>query len=523
MLLARLGAAPVDPVTSVLVDAAVEVWRRPGFDSFLSLPQLSFVPFGYQMQTAQTVLRRMRGRAILADEVGLGKTIEAGLVLSELRMRGLADRTLVLTPAGLVEQWREELERKFGLPTDRPGSGLGGGGRGAAGGARLDRRRAPGAAQIPADRRAVGCGGGGRGAPVAQSAQRLGEARALRARYLLLLTATPVENRLQDLYELVSLVAPGLLGTPAQFRQRHAGAGTDPSAPRNLDALRARTREVMVRHRRSEAEVLLPQRLAETVLVAPSQEEAELYAGNAARTADPQTLQKRAFTFWEHAAGGDRRKLERLWAPDSPVAALLRLYGAAGPLYGIGVGSRERVESCSAAVFPAEGRRGWDGAGGEVHTDRGHHGFLLRWSLGPDRLIVEVLPHRTPFVMNASTMMARYRSGGTEPATRLPRTGAELDPVAHLLWQRTPARYGAHLAARALASWWRLAAPQALRERYPAAVLAAAAERSACYWSGVGGGGYGDAPLLWQVPEADLRKAGTHLQRLLKPTQDQPW
>ncbi len=241
------------------------------------------------------------------------------------------------------------------------------------------------------------------------------------------------------------------------------------------------------------------------------------------RSVDPRTLQKRALTFWEHAAGGDRRKLERLCAPDSPAAALLRLYGAAGPLYGIGVGFRERVESCSVAVFPAEGRRGWDSAGGEVHTDRGRHDYLLRWSLGPDRLIVEVLPHRTPYAMNASTMMARYRSGGTEPATRLPRTGAELDPVAHLLWQRTPARHGAHLAARALASWWRLTDPQALRERYPAAVLAAAAERSACYWSGVGGGGYGDAALLWQAPEADLRKAGTHLQRLLKLTQDQPW
>lgn len=241
------------------------------------------------------------------------------------------------------------------------------------------------------------------------------------------------------------------------------------------------------------------------------------------RSVDPQTLQKRAFTFWEHAAGGDRRKLERLCAPDSPAAALLRLYGAAGPLYGIGIGSRERVDSCSAAVFPAEGRRGWDSAGGEVHTDRGRHDYLLRWSLGPGRLIVEVLPHRTPFAMNASTMMARYRSGGTEPATRLPRTGAELDPVARLLWQHTPVRHGTHLAARALASWWRLTAPQALRERYPAAVLAAAAERSACYWSGVDGGGYGDAALLWQVPEADLRKAGTHLQRLLKLTQDQPW
>ena len=54
---------------------------------------------------------------ILADEVGLGKTMEAGLILEELRLRGLADRTLVITPAGLVTQWREELERKFGVPT----------------------------------------------------------------------------------------------------------------------------------------------------------------------------------------------------------------------------------------------------------------------------------------------------------------------------------------------------------------------------------------------------------------------
>src|SRR4051795_10523395 len=117
-LLSRLAAAPAfDPIASALADQAVEVLRRPGFDTLLWLPQLAFEPFDYQRQTASTVLRRMRGRAILADEVGLGKTIEAGLILSELRLRGLADRTLVLTPAGLVEQWRDELERKFGLPT----------------------------------------------------------------------------------------------------------------------------------------------------------------------------------------------------------------------------------------------------------------------------------------------------------------------------------------------------------------------------------------------------------------------
>jgi superfamily II DNA or RNA helicase len=99
------------------VQDAAEVWDKPGFDTFLSLPRLAFEPFDYQVAAAKAVLRRMRGRAILADEVGLGKTIEAGLVLSELRARGMATRVLVVTPAGLVGQWCEELGRKFGLPT----------------------------------------------------------------------------------------------------------------------------------------------------------------------------------------------------------------------------------------------------------------------------------------------------------------------------------------------------------------------------------------------------------------------
>jgi SNF2 family DNA or RNA helicase len=273
---------PVDADRISLVEAAAEVWSRPGFDVFLSQPRLEFEPFDYQWQTAQTVLRRMRGRAILADEVGLGKTIEAGLVLSELRMRGLGDRALVVVPAGLAEQWREELERKFALPATIAARGEWDTGShhpvvivslAAA-------RREPLKAALT-------------GRPwdvvIMDEAHRLRNprsasgrlARALGARYLLLLTATPVENRLQDLYELVSLVAPGLLGTPAQFRGQH-GSG-DPGSPRDIAGLRARTREVMVRHRRSEVSLMLPQRLAETVLVTPTAAEAALYTEIAAR------------------------------------------------------------------------------------------------------------------------------------------------------------------------------------------------------------------------------------------------
>jgi SNF2 family DNA or RNA helicase len=303
---------PVAAERTGLVEAAAEVWSRPGFDVFLSRPRLEFEPFDYQWQTAQTVLRRMRGRAILADEVGLGKTIEAGLVLSELRMRGLGDRALVVVPAGLAEQWREELERKFALPATIAAKGQWDAGShhpvmiislAAA-------RREPLKSALtdkPWD------------VVIVDEAHRLRNprsasgrlARALSARYLMLLTATPVENRLQDLYELVSLVAPGLLGTPAQFRAQH-GSG-DPGAPRDVSGLRARTREVMVRHRRSEVSLMLPQRLAETVLVTPSAEEAALYTEIATRI-------RRQARHAPHRRRLALRSLARL-AGSSPAAA----------------------------------------------------------------------------------------------------------------------------------------------------------------------------------------------------------
>ncbi len=69
---------------------------------------------GYQMEPALAVLRGAT-RVLLADGVGLGKTIQAGLILAELRVRALADRTLILCPAGLRETWASELRERFGI------------------------------------------------------------------------------------------------------------------------------------------------------------------------------------------------------------------------------------------------------------------------------------------------------------------------------------------------------------------------------------------------------------------------
>jgi SNF2 family DNA or RNA helicase len=279
-LLRRLVSGPATgPGHSALVDAAARIWSRPGFDTLLAGPGLSFTAFDYQQQTVATVLRRMRGRAILADEVGLGKTIEAALILSELRIRGLARRTLIVTPAGLVGQWQEELERKFGLPTVVPVKGEWAAGETApiVVVSMATARREPTRAALTAEPWDL---------VIVDEAHRLRNprsvsgrfARELTSRYLLLLTATPVENRITDLYELVSLVSPGLLGSPAEFRRRHlAESPTEVARTGNVTELRRQLQEVMVRHRRSEVALRLPLRIADTRIISPGPGEGDLY------------------------------------------------------------------------------------------------------------------------------------------------------------------------------------------------------------------------------------------------------
>ena len=69
----------------------------------------------HQISVAYKVVSSPRRRYLIADEVGLGKTIETGMILYALRQRGQANRVLIVTPAGLTLQWQEEMEDKFGL------------------------------------------------------------------------------------------------------------------------------------------------------------------------------------------------------------------------------------------------------------------------------------------------------------------------------------------------------------------------------------------------------------------------
>jgi SNF2 family DNA or RNA helicase len=371
-LLSRLERAePAEDERSELVDQALDVWARPGFETFMCLHRLRFEPFPYQLEAAARVLRHMQGRAILADEVGLGKTIEAGLVLSELRLRGLADRALVLVPAGLVGQWREELERKFALPTVVARAGAfevrdGSGQHPVVVASLAAARRDPLRTALTEPSWDV---------VIADEAHRLKNprsasarlARSLRARYLLLLTATPVENRLADLFQLVGLVRPGALGSASEFRARH-GAG--PTGARNVGSLQLALRELMVRHRRSQISVMLPRRLAETVLVAPGPEEAELYrliservraeapGATTARTLALRSLQRLAGSSpWAVAPSLEKLGFGALAARAAEVpvtgkaAALLELlarHGARGEKVVVFTASRRTLEQLAA-------------------------------------------------------------------------------------------------------------------------------------------------------------------------------
>lgn len=82
-------------------------------DGFLSSLASGIIPLPHQLHVLNRAMENNNIRYILADEVGLGKTIEAGMIIRELKSRGLVSRILVVCPTGLVTQWSSEMQEKF--------------------------------------------------------------------------------------------------------------------------------------------------------------------------------------------------------------------------------------------------------------------------------------------------------------------------------------------------------------------------------------------------------------------------
>jgi SNF2 family DNA or RNA helicase len=100
---------------AALLADALRLTLRRGAGPFRSAAQLTFEPRVYQLVPLLMALRLQVPRLLIADDVGIGKTIEAGLILREFMDRGEVDTFSVLCPPHLVEQWVIELKSRFGI------------------------------------------------------------------------------------------------------------------------------------------------------------------------------------------------------------------------------------------------------------------------------------------------------------------------------------------------------------------------------------------------------------------------
>ncbi|EST56213.1 ATP-dependent helicase [Brevibacillus panacihumi W25] len=255
---------------------AEEAMAVRDFDQLQCLKYLpGLTPYPHQLETAERVLNEMRGRAILADEVGLGKTIEAGLIMKEYMVRGLAKKILILVPASLVIQWTKELNQKFGIPAVAQKKEY------------MWRQHDVVVASIDTAKRD----------PhrrhvldieydmlIIDEAHKLKNKRTrnyqfvkeIHKKYCLLLTATPIQNEMDELYNLINLLKPGHLGHATSFSSNYVEGKRQ---AKNNEQLRGEIEKVMIRNKRSDGGVHFTSRRVQSVPIELSREELDLYHG----------------------------------------------------------------------------------------------------------------------------------------------------------------------------------------------------------------------------------------------------
>jgi superfamily II DNA or RNA helicase len=343
----------------LLLHRLQELRLAQSFEDLICLPTLNGVDaYSYQLDTVRKVLRHFKGRALLADEVGLGKTIEACLVLKEYWMRGMVRKVLVLTPPSLVAQWKGELLEKFDLVAATPDGAAYRGNPQKFWGEESLVVASIAMARMETNAQAI--------ANVAWDMVIVDEAHSLKNRtssnwklvnsltkkFVLMLTATPVENNLIELYNLITVLKPGLLATEAEFKKLYV-TPQKPKAPKNPEQLNELLREVMIRNTRAVADVKLPHRIATTIAVEPSGAEAELYAlvtSFVQRNYKTGGALSLAFEWMQRHAGSSphslRQAVGRALAEDRSVASganrktLERIHEAASSIQDSGKGQR---------------------------------------------------------------------------------------------------------------------------------------------------------------------------------------
>jgi len=234
----------------------------------------------YQREGALKLLRDLNATALLADEVGLGKTITTGMVIKEGVVRGFLKKVVILCPPSLVDQWKEEMREKFELDfVIVEGEGdwdndfvVASIDRVKIYDRKVARFRHARAHEISWD------------LVIVDEAHKLKERNTVRWRFVdrlrkkrfLLLTATPFQNDLLELYNLLHILKRGHLGTLKEFRSKFLFKGNK-RHPLNPSELKKKLEEVMVRRCRSETGIDYKKRIPEIVTVEMSEAERVIY------------------------------------------------------------------------------------------------------------------------------------------------------------------------------------------------------------------------------------------------------
>jgi SNF2 family DNA or RNA helicase len=254
------------------------------------LPNLT--PLPHQLETAKLVIENMNGKAILADEVGLGKTIEAGLILKEYMIRGLVKKVLILVPASLVTQWAIELNSKFFIPA-------------------ITQRKSYVWEQCDVVVSSIDTA---KRSPhreiifeqnydliIIDEAHKLKNSKtknyefvqSLKKKFCLLLTATPIQNRIEEIFNLVSLLKPGHLGSESVFFEKYK---RDSRSLNDDEHLKELVNKVMIRNRRADTGIEWTKRHVETIPIEITEPERELYEAITELKGEGDWLQKSAFS-----------------------------------------------------------------------------------------------------------------------------------------------------------------------------------------------------------------------------------
>jgi len=243
--------------------------------STLELLDGRFEPYPYQIKVALNVLKEKSSVALLADEVGLGKTIEVGIILKEHIIRENIHSVLIVTPKALLHQWKEELSEKFGeefttiededfdcegnrliISFDKLARNI-------------DKFKNRQWDMVVVDEAHL---------LINTSSKRRQAISSIDRRYMLLCTATPLCNKLTDIYSIVDLLYPGIFGTEKSFKSKYFADKQGRVCRLEMkDDLKKIVSKVMVRTVRKDSGLPFTERFVYSIRINGSEEEMELY------------------------------------------------------------------------------------------------------------------------------------------------------------------------------------------------------------------------------------------------------